>query len=229
MNLILNNLSDPGNPLTHSDIYSRTGETFSSIMTQGKPLSICIIVKDHVVSASSGHQVSDGKARGKTKEYLNSRSQKIKAQIQDSKSASGVPQVMKHVNAYINGFMEGTTDIEMKRIISEAGGTISYAHPWVSYLSVTDTFCRMSQTANTTHIITSMKLSGSKTQKLLNKKQGSTVSVVKPSWVFDSIDAGKRQAERRYSILSSSNEATNNLANMFSAGGSKGKERDRLL
>lgn len=34
--------------------------------------------------------------------------------------------VLRNVKAYIDGFLENTTDIEMKRIITEAGGEVLY-------------------------------------------------------------------------------------------------------
>ena len=59
---------------------------------------------------------------------------------------------------------------------------------------------RLRHTASgATHILTSQQLSGAKTQKLLTSK--SKVHVVRPEWVSDSINAGRRLSEREYSVV----------------------------
>lgn len=62
-----------------------------------------------------------------------------------------------------------------------------------------------------THILTSMQLSASKTDKILKSKK--PPSVVKPEWVTDSIKAGKRLSERQYSIIT--NKTVKNLSDMW--------------
>jgi hypothetical protein len=52
-----------------------------------------------------------------------------------------------------------------------------------------------------THILTSQQLSGSKTQRLLTTKSKTKPHVVRPEWVFDSIEAGRRLPERGYSVI----------------------------
>ncbi|EEB96322.1 hypothetical protein MPER_04562, partial [Moniliophthora perniciosa FA553] len=91
--------------------------------------------------------------------------------------------VLHNVRANIDGFLDNTTDIEMKRIVIEAGGQI------------------LATASGATHILTSQPLSGSKTHKILTKKARIHVHVVRPQWIFDSIEAGKRRPEREYTII----------------------------
>lgn len=60
-----------------------------------------------------------------------------------------------------------------------------------------------SRTASSaTHIITSTGLSGSKSQKFLQAgTKKSNLHVVKPEWLHDSIDAGRRLNEFTYRVV----------------------------
>ncbi|KAI0268374.1 hypothetical protein BC834DRAFT_689456 [Gloeopeniophorella convolvens] len=95
---LLNTLADESNPITHSDIGLRS---------------------DHVVSLATGHQRSDG--RGHRTAYLSARKQKLKDQREDLG-----PRVLSNARIYIDGYLQNTTDIEMKRIVTEAGGQILF-------------------------------------------------------------------------------------------------------
>ncbi|EIM82277.1 uncharacterized protein STEHIDRAFT_65046, partial [Stereum hirsutum FP-91666 SS1] len=107
--------------------------------------------------------------------------------------------VLRNVKAYIDGFLENTTDIEMKKIITEAGGEVLYS------------------ASNATHILTSQQLSGSKTHRLLTqKKMKVRPHVVRPEWVFDSLDRGRRVPEREYSVLKDG--GNKGLVEMFGVG-----------
>lgn len=67
-----------------------------------------------------------------------------------------------------------------------------------------------SRTASSaTHIITSTGLSGSKSQKMLNRgvKKANALHVVKPEWVYDSLNAGKLLNEYDYRLVTSSVQA----------------------
>ncbi|PPR07200.1 hypothetical protein CVT26_012633 [Gymnopilus dilepis] len=152
---LLTTLSHTSNPITHSDIYERT---------------------DHIVSFSTGHQVSEG--RRKTVHSEDRRSKLHAQQGQASKEAG----VLKNTKIYVNGYLESTTDIEIKRLITQAGGTVMYS------------------ASQSTHIVTSRPLSGSKTEKLLTKRKGPHLYVIKPEWVLDSIATGRRLPERGYSV-----------------------------
>ncbi|KAF9076801.1 hypothetical protein BDP27DRAFT_1413949 [Rhodocollybia butyracea] len=160
--LLLKTLKEESNPITHSDLYERT---------------------EHLVSMSSGHQVSEGRKNHRL--YHDERNHKLAAQ-KETTTASEQPQILLNVKVYIDGFLKDTTDIEMKRVVTMAGGKILYS------------------ASGATHILSSQPLNGSKTHKLLTKKSRLTVHVVKPEWVFDSIKTGKRRPEREYTVLKDS-------------------------
>ncbi|KAI0677124.1 hypothetical protein C8Q78DRAFT_1065749 [Trametes maxima] len=170
---LLNTLGDESNPITNSDIYQRS---------------------DHISSAATGHQRSDG--RGPRKSYIEVRDKKLAQQLPE-KPADGA-QVMRNVRIYINGYLDNTTDIEMKRIVTLAGGQV------------------LRTASGATHILTSQQLNGSKTQKLLTTKSKNIVHVVRPEWVTDSIGAGLRLSEREYSVIK--NKGVLKITDMFGAG-----------
>lgn len=153
---LLRSLSNEHNPITHSDARERA---------------------DHVVSVSTGHQVSE--ERQTRRLYLQGRERKLNIQRAPSSNDNGV---LRSVRIYLSGYLNGTTDIEMKRIINEAGG---------------QTVMVPSQC---THIVTSQWLSGSKTNRLLTAKTRNNTYVVRPEWIMESIAKGKRQSERAYAI-----------------------------
>lgn len=68
--------------------------------------------------------------------------------------------------------------------------------------------------AGATHILTSQQLNGGKTHKILTKSARIKVHVIKPEWVTDSINAGKRLSERNYSVIK--NTTTGTLVEAFS-------------
>ncbi|KAH9918216.1 uncharacterized protein BXZ73DRAFT_92273 [Epithele typhae] len=155
------------NPITHSDIYNRT---------------------DHIVSAATGHQQGDG--RGPGARYMKARDRKLAEQLPETSS-----QVLRGVRVYINGYLENTTDIEMKRIVALAGGEVQRT------------------ASGATHVLTSQQLSGTKTHKHLTSKSKAVVHVVRPEWVSDSIAAGRRVPEREYAVVKSA--AVAGIADMF--------------
>jgi hypothetical protein len=179
---LLNTLADESNPITHSNIYERS---------------------DYIVSAASGHQRSDRRGGGHCRGYLDERSEKL--EVQKHENARGLHPVTKDetegkkgvlsgVRIYIGGYLAGTTDIEMKRIVSSAGG--------VTLLSP----------SGATHILTSQQLSGSKTHKHLVSKRV-PAHVVRPEWVFESVRAGRRLREWEFTAIKPGN--TMDLAKMF--------------
>jgi len=169
---VLATLGHPSNPITHSDIGQRS---------------------DHVFSTSTGHQVSD--RRRVQQPYLGDREHKLACQREADPSTTNVPKIFRNVRVYINGFLENTTDIEMKRIIIQHGGQVA------------------STVSGCTHILTSQQLSGSKTHKILTGKTRIKVNVVKPEWVIDSVDAGRRKLERNYSVIVT--RTTRNIQDLF--------------
>lgn len=132
----------------------------------------------HVVSSSTGHQQSNGTSASSSSKWQEVRNKKLQEQ---AKSADN--KILKNVIAYINGYTGSqVTNQQLITMILSAGGQV-----------------RRMQSGTCTHIITSMALSGSKTQKeFMRKKSG--VPVVKPEWVIDSLRLGKRQAEWKYSV-----------------------------
>lgn len=74
---------------------------------------------DHVVPFATGHQVNEGGR--KQRPYMLDRTQKLSAQRETTNHDASI---LKDTRIYINGHLEFTTDIEMKRIIIQAGGQI---------------------------------------------------------------------------------------------------------
>lgn len=87
---------------------------------------------DTVVSATTGHQRGEGRTpHGVTsKTYSGDRSRKLSLQRRDEISNG----ILGNVRVYIDGYLDGTTDIEMKRIIAQAGGTTVYVFQLVTWL-----------------------------------------------------------------------------------------------
>jgi hypothetical protein len=74
---------------------------------------------DRVVSLTTGHQRSDGRAHRQGNMKI--RSQKLKVQREEVTVG-----VLNNTQIYINGYLQDTTDIEVKRIITEAGGQVVF-------------------------------------------------------------------------------------------------------
>ena len=68
---------------------------------------------------ATGHQRSDG--RSNQKPYMELRGKKLREQLPDIPTKSEA-KVLSGVRVYIDGYLEDTTDIEMKRIVTGAGG-----------------------------------------------------------------------------------------------------------
>lgn len=68
---------------------------------------------------ATGHQVAEGPR--KQRAYMLDRTEKLSAQRETTDHDAGI---LKDTKIYINGYLESTTDIEMKRIITQAGGQI---------------------------------------------------------------------------------------------------------
>ena len=87
------------------------------------PLLNLRVSPDVVVSMAGGHQHSENGGRHRT--YFEERNRKLaeQAEVTASSSTDG-KKMFKGVRVYIDGFMAGTTDIEMKRIVTLAGGQV---------------------------------------------------------------------------------------------------------
>ncbi|KAG8218627.1 hypothetical protein J3R82DRAFT_4291 [Butyriboletus roseoflavus] len=198
---LLNTLSDNSNPVTHSNIYERS---------------------DTVVSATTGHQRGEGRTPHGVSDnaYFNDRSRKLSLQRRDEAPKG----VLSNVRIYIDGYLSGTTDIEMRRIIAQAGGTTLYVpNSWLSYpvkRCIGPYRCFRLAPSGATHIMTS-QLNGSKTHRIRTTKSRNPVHVVKPEWVTDSIAAGRRLQEFHYTLIKSS--STRNLVDIMvlNSGGSR--------
>ena len=124
--------------------------------------------------------------------------------------------VMQGVRVYINGYLCDTTDIEMKRTVTLAGGQVLFVSlPFPPTFPIDPiSYARLSLTpSNATHILTSQGLNGSKTHKHLTKNARNKAHIVKPEWVVDSINVGKRLPERHYAVVV--NHTMNSVAAMF--------------
>jgi hypothetical protein len=109
--------------------------------------------------------------------------------------------VLSNTRIYINGYLRGTTDIEMKRVIAEAGGQVLFVQ---DYYTLHDSLIIYRQSAsNATHIVSSQPLNGTKTQNLLKTSSRTKRYVVRPEWVMDSISAGRRLKEETYKLTRS--------------------------
>ena len=75
---------------------------------------------DHVSSMVTGHQRSE--MRIDRTAFLHHRKLKLEAQMQGQHES----QILVNVRLYIDGFLNNTTDIEMKRIVTLAGGEVMY-------------------------------------------------------------------------------------------------------
>ncbi|KIJ56717.1 hypothetical protein M422DRAFT_197835 [Sphaerobolus stellatus SS14] len=162
---LLNTLKDASNPITHSSAYSRAG---------------------HVDSCVTGHQRSDGGRPPAP--VMKSRVKKLEEQRKEK--GCDPNGVLAGVKIYVGGYLAGTTDIEIKRIVTLAGGKI------------------MHTAGGATHILTSRGLSAGKTHKFLHNSNRNKVHVVNPAWVTDSIEIGKRKNERDYSVIANYTQRT---------------------
>lgn len=121
---------------------------------------------------------------------------KLKTQQEASKNA-----ILTGVRLYIDGYLEDTTDIEMKRIVVLAGGQIMLFKIPLRHFPLVHSICHRNAAAGATHIVTSQQLNGSKTHKVLMSKPRNKVYVVRPEWITDSIRVGRRQLERDYLVI----------------------------
>lgn len=210
---LLNTLADESNPITHSNIYERSG----------KPLRPCSEIVssrrlDTVVSATTGHQRGERRTphRVSAKAYSEDRSRKLSLQ-RENETPRGV---LTNVRAYIDGYLSGTTDIEMRTVIAQAGGTTLYVSSCgsVSRPKSDRSSCFRLAPGGATHIVTSRQLSGSKTHRMLSTQSRNPVYVVKPEWVTDSITARRRLKEYHYAPIKSF--GTRNIVDVLKSGGS---------
>ncbi|PVG03449.1 BRCT domain-containing protein [Serendipita vermifera] len=159
----LSTLSHPGNPLTNPDALRQP---------------------DHVWSCATGHQRGDGRRIGSSLIIKRNEQLEVRRETHGSSLFWGC-------RIYCNsGYCAGTTDIELKRLVSEYGGVVAHTE------------------TQATHILTSQSLCGSKLQKFLTTNARNKKHVVKPEWLLDSIALGKRKQEREYTVIQSVNQGS---------------------
>ena len=71
---------------------------------------------------ATGHQRSDGRAN--QTQYLKLRSKKLEEQRPERESSS--EGVLHGLRVYIDGYIDNTSDLEMKELVTLAGGTVMY-------------------------------------------------------------------------------------------------------
>ncbi|KAF5333422.1 hypothetical protein D9611_002396 [Ephemerocybe angulata] len=157
--MLLKTLGDDANPITHSDLADRS---------------------DKVISTSTGRQVAEDVTS--RKRYFKERQEALRVQHQPSKASAPATGIFRNTRIYINGYLEGTTDIEVKRIVIEGGGKVLFTP------------------SRSTHILTSTGLNGSKTEKYLKTVKASKPFIVKPEWILDSVASGRRRSEKSYIV-----------------------------
>jgi hypothetical protein len=151
---------------------------------------------DRAISTATGHQVADQRVNRRL--YIEDRDRKLVNQRE--KAPDQKNEILSQARIYIDGFLEHTTDIEIKRLITLAGGQVMFVALRI-FVAKKLMFSYRQTGSGCTHIITSRCLSASKMQTLLAGRSIKKVHLVKPEWVIDSVTTGKRQPEYRYSIL----------------------------
>ncbi|KAJ9120597.1 hypothetical protein QFC22_002526 [Naganishia vaughanmartiniae] len=215
---LLNTLGDKHNPITNSDLYTRTA---------------------HVVSCASGHQVAQragSKFSISEKSYFTSRNAKLRQQFTaqareglrvaegSEKSTAGSSvgsavgiggrfgaELSKSTSGGIDGEMGGSPMVQQSRIF--AGLTFylnGYTGPRISDLELKRLIAvhggNVSYLANSscTHVLITKNLSASKTQKFLDSAssiRGGKRKVVHVDWVLDSVAQRKRLDETSYNVI----------------------------
>ncbi|KAJ8496129.1 hypothetical protein ONZ45_g12572 [Pleurotus djamor] len=206
--LVLSTLSHRSNPITHSDIYERTEHIVSAASGHqrgdGRVNGGHKAWFDHrssklneqrnaeamrTASSSASTSLTTSTSTTSTTSTSSTSATTISSNNTNGKaSGNSKASVLKGVRVYINGYLRNTTDIEMKRIVIGAGGSI------------------LLTPSGATHILTSQQLSGSKTHKILTAKNSKRsghvqVHVVRPEWVMDSIAAGRKVREVDYAVV----------------------------
>ena len=130
------------------------------------------------------------------KDYHVERAAQLGKQRKIASNLCDATGILSATRVYLNGHLESTTDIELKRIITEAGGEVVCVK---SYQTISRLTAGRLSPSRATHIV-GESLSASKTNKILNTKSTNKKYAVKTAWVFDSIAAGKRRPERLYAV-----------------------------
>jgi hypothetical protein len=93
----------------------------------------------------------------------------------------------------LGGYCANTTALELKRLVAENGGAVSYVYcPYNIYI-FWYLFLRRHTESGATHILTSQSLAGAKIQRFLTQNLRNKQHIVRPEWIFDSITLGWSQ------------------------------------
>ncbi|GAA97265.1 uncharacterized protein L969DRAFT_84299 [Mixia osmundae IAM 14324] len=99
---VLKTLGKVNNPVTHSDVYSRT---------------------IHIVSCTTGHQMQNGPGGGSVPGWNKARAIKIKQQADER-----INDIFARVSVYFNGYTgEDLSNQQLKRLLEQGGGRWSFA------------------------------------------------------------------------------------------------------
>lgn len=77
---------------------------------------------DKVLSTTTGHQVAEDTMS--RRRYFKERTAALHVQQKPSQPSAPATGIFRNTRIYINGYLEGTTDIEIKRLVIEGGGKI---------------------------------------------------------------------------------------------------------
>ncbi|WVQ71748.1 hypothetical protein IAR50_001289 [Cryptococcus sp. DSM 104548] len=139
---------------------------------------------DYVVSCATGHQ--RGEARGPV---INTTYAQVRTEQLQKQSRSNKTTLFKGCLFYMNGSTgPKVSNLQLRNMIAENGGRFTTV-----------------QTSACTHIIANAGLSGSKTQKHLEKQGGRgsarQARVVRVEWVLDSVAQGAKLSEAGYTMI----------------------------
>ncbi|KAI8586557.1 BRCT domain-containing protein [Geranomyces variabilis] len=137
---------------------------------------ICTFDTTFYTNSGCGHQVNSGVKQAKS--YLQVRRQKLAKQ-----GPEPVSDLLKGVRVYINGYV-GMDDLELRHLVVQHGGNTAMG---LALRTVTHLVCT--------------SLCEKKKQSLLKGKIAS-VKVVRPEWILDSIQQGKKLPENTYRVIS---------------------------
>ncbi|KAB5595504.1 hypothetical protein CTheo_965 [Ceratobasidium theobromae] len=160
----------------------------STLKDEDNPIthSTSYLRTEHIVSCASGHQVNDSGNRCAS--YAKARNAILESQALEHVQVAS-KAVFRGLVIYVNGYCRGTTDTEIKRLVVAGGGKISYHNH-----------------GGVTHIVTSMQLSGKKTERMKNVKARRLTHVVTPDWIKDCYDQGKLLQEWKYNVIDFKND-----------------------
>ncbi|KAF8318101.1 hypothetical protein DL93DRAFT_2076052 [Clavulina sp. PMI_390] len=171
-------------PLTRKDVMNMRLEANPIVHSKAPSKS------QYITSCASGHEREQGPSGSPY--WVATMNSKLSVQAVHSlppDSSKGIDaNLLLGLRIYVDGLVRGTTRSEITRLVAMHGGIN----------------LRAAQSA--THIISSTGLSGTKSRTVLKSgvKKSNSLHVVKPEWLYDSLNAGKRLREYDYRVVTSS-------------------------